>query len=65
MNKIMEVKYIDSNMINEQTDIIAKPQIIEAVGFLVEETKEYITLAREKIGEEWRGQISIPKVAIK
>ena len=59
-----KVKYIDSNLINDQTDFIAKPEIITAVGFVVEETDEYITIARELVGNEYRGQLSIPKVAI-
>lgn len=58
------VKYIDSNIINEQTNEIVKPVIITAVGFVIEETDNYITIAREIIDNEYRGQVSIPKVAI-
>jgi hypothetical protein len=58
------IKYIDSSLINDQTDEVAKPQIIIACGFVVAETDEYITLSREIIDEEFRGQVAIPKVAI-
>ena len=61
---IVRIKYIDSCIISEQTDVIAKPTKIDAIGFLVKETKDYITIARERIRGEWRGQVSIPKVAI-
>lgn len=60
----MKVSYIDSNIIEEQTNQVAEPVKITAIGFLVKETNEYITIAREKIGDEWRGQVSIPKKAI-
>lgn len=63
--KIKRLKYIDSSLNAEQTDMISKPVTIEIVGFVVEETKEHITLAMEIIdGEDYRGQVSIPKVAI-
>ena len=57
------IKYIDSQLIDEQTDEVAKPQLVEATGFVIAENDEYITLARELIGEEYRGQVSIPKVS--
>jgi len=60
----MKVTYIDSCTIDTQTSEVAKPMTIEATGFKVRETDEYITIAREKIGDEWRGQLSIPKVAV-
>jgi hypothetical protein len=61
---IKQVTYIDSNLINEQTSEIAKPVEIKAVGYLVSETDIYITLAREIVESEYRGQISIPKISI-
>lgn len=63
--KIVEVEYIDSNILNEQSDYVIKPETIQAIGYLVEETDEYITIARELIDSEYRGQLSIPKVAVK
>lgn len=63
--KIVEVEYIDSNILNEQSDHVIKPETIQAIGYLVEETDEYITIARELIDDEYRGQVSISKVAVK
>lgn len=63
MTKV-EVEYIDSSIINEQTDEVARPETIKAVGYLIKEAEEYITLSRELVGSEYRGQVSIPKVAI-
>ena len=48
-------------MLHEQTDEIPKIEIIESIGHLVEETDDRITIARDKIGKEYRGIISIPK----
>lgn len=62
--EIKTIKYIDSNMIHEQTDEIAKPVVNIAVGFVIEETKDHITLAAELVEKEYRRQLSIPKVAI-
>ncbi len=62
--KHKKIKYIDSNLINDQTDFIAKPEIITSIGFVIKETDDYITITREIVGEEYRGQLSIPKVAI-
>ena len=59
------IKYIDSNLIDEQTFEVAKPLVVTATGFVVEETDDFITLARELIGDDYRGQVAIPKVAIK
>jgi len=59
------IKFIDSCITNEQTDVIATPETIVATGFVIAETNEYITLAREIIGDnDYCGQLSIPKVAI-
>lgn len=64
VRQIRQIKYIDSNMIHEQTDEIAKPVINIAVGFVIEETKDHVTIAAELVGKEYRRQLSIPKVAI-
>ena len=65
MRDIKQINYIDSTLINEQTEERARPTIFYAVGFVIEETDEYITLAREYSRDnQLRGQISIPKVAI-
>ena len=62
--KIIEIEYTDSNIINEQTSEIVKPEIIQAVGYLIKDGQDYITIAREVIKNEYRGQLSIPRVAI-
>lgn len=64
MNKILEIEYLDSNMIHIQTDEVAQPEIMKTIGYLVQETGEYITLSAEIVGNDWRRQISIPKCAI-
>jgi hypothetical protein len=62
--KIAVIEYIDSNMTHEQTSEIVKPEPITTVGFVIDEKDEYITLAAELIGGEYRRQVSIPKVAV-
>lgn len=62
--KIKTIKYIDSNLIDSQTDEIAEPVVINATGYVIKETDEYIVLARELIEDNYRGQVAIPKVAI-
>lgn len=58
------IRYIDSVLANEQTDIICEPETIEATGFIIKETDKYIVLARELVGKEYRGQLAIPKCSI-
>lgn len=58
------ITYIDSALIDDQTDEIAKPCKIKATGFLIKETEDYIVLARELVDEEYRGQVAIPKRSI-
>lgn len=66
--KKVYVKYVDSNRIDDQTDEIAHIVVIEAIGFVLWENLERLTIAREimdtKYGKEYRGQIAIPKKAI-
>ena len=62
--KIKRIKYLDSNIDSGQTNEILEPVVIEAIGFVIKETNEYITLAMEIIEKEYRGQLSIPKIAI-
>lgn len=65
-DKFILIEYIDSNLIHEQTDFIAEPAPMKAIGFLIKETDEFITLAMELTGsDEYRGQLSVPKIAIK
>ena len=65
--KIKIIKWLDSSLENTQvwSGDYPEPQIIESVGFVVEETKGWITLARDKMhGGSFRGLVSIPKNAI-
>ena len=65
--KIIKIKYVDAVTINGQSSELAIPEFFEAVGFLVKETKDYIIIAREDIGNgdgEWRGQLGVPKSSI-
>lgn len=42
-----------------------KPMVVTSVGFVVEETEEYITISRDDMGNgEFRGLVSIPRIAI-
>lgn len=61
---IKRINYTDSVTLNEQTDEIAEVEEIIAVGFIVSDTKDSITIARELIGREYRGQLAIPKRSI-
>lgn len=51
-------------MCQEQTGEVIKPVEIEIVGYLVYEDDTCVTLAMELVGDEFRNQVSIPKVAI-
>ena len=63
--KVKRLVFIDSTISTGQTDQTIKPSKMEIVGFVVDETSEYITLATEIVdGVEYRGQVAIPKVAI-
>lgn len=64
--KVKKVKYIDSAVNANQDNQICEPFMIESVGFVVKETKEYVTLASEILSNgDFRNQTSIPKIAIK
>lgn len=64
LNRMKSVTWIDSSIIEQQTDEVAKPCKIVTVGHFVHESEDYIVIARDKVGSEWRGQIAIPKVCI-
>lgn len=58
--QIYIVEYIDSNIMNDQSSEIVEPTVIKAVGFVLKHDPNFITLARELIDDEYRGQVSIP-----
>lgn len=63
--RVRTVKYIDSAITAEQSSDIATPFQMTAVGFVIKENHEFITLAQEVMSNgDFRGQISIPIVAI-
>jgi len=59
------IDWVDSNIIETQTYDIAKPTLIRTIGFVVADEIDYITVARDLIDDEFRGQISIPKECIR
>lgn len=60
MKNIYKITYKDSNIMNDQSSEVVKPANIIAVGFVLEHKSTHITLARELVDDEYRGQISIP-----
>lgn len=61
------VRWIDSSLQNGQVDRhdFPKPELITSVGFVVEETDEHITLARDDMNNgDYRGLCCIPKIAV-
>lgn len=64
---IRVVEWIDSSLQNGQVDKddFPKPARITSVGFVVEETDDYIVLARDDMNHDgdYRGLCAIPKVA--
>lgn len=61
---IVYIHWVDSNIMHDQTSEVIKPATIQTVGYLIQEKGEYVTVARDLIDEEWRGQISIPRECI-
>jgi hypothetical protein len=43
---------------------LPKPSRVDSVGYVVEENKDYVTLAREIMGRDWRGLICIPQCCV-
>lgn len=62
------VRWIDSPIVNEQSDDLPKPTVIESVGWLVEETDDYVVIVRDhhtnSDGYRYRGACAIPRSAI-
>lgn len=61
LGKTTTILWRDSTIINEQTNEVPEVTILETVGHLIEESGDRVTIARDKIGLEYRGVISIPK----
>ena len=65
--RIERITWIDSHLEVYQVsaDELPTPEIIESVGYVAAETGDYVTLARERIGTDWRGVVSIPKECVR
>jgi hypothetical protein len=60
--KIKSVKWRDSKMYLTQCEMQDfTPEIIDSVGYVIQETKDNITLAGDLIDDEFRRVIVIPK----
>lgn len=66
--EIQEIRWVDSSLQNGQVDRhdFPKPVVITSVGFVVEETEDYIVIARDDMGHDgdYRGLCAIPKTAV-
>lgn len=62
------VTWIDSSLQNGQVDRseYPAPELIRSVGFVVEETDAFLTLARDDMkDDEFRGLLCIPKECVR
>lgn len=65
--EIRTVRWLDSSLQNGQVDKynFPKPEVIVTIGFLVDETDEYVTVARDDMGNgDYRGLCCIPKISV-
>jgi hypothetical protein len=61
------IVYLDSAIESGQTHLIAKPFVVVAVGFVIDEDEDSVTLSMEIMGDnspDYRGQVAIPKVSL-
>lgn len=70
MNKIVLIEWLDSKGITNQWEYVddiesLKPCQCHSVGFLIEETKEYITIAQSINESQILGRTAIPQCSIK
>lgn len=68
LRRVMIVEWIDSSLQNGQVDRFdyPVPVLVTSVGFLVEDTKTHVTLARDDMkDDEFRGLICIPVECIR
>lgn len=62
--RIAYVRWRDSQVFMAQESGTVEdfmPCVIETVGIVVGDTKDYVVIAREKVDRDWRGVISIPR----
>ena len=56
------ITWRDSMLYNEQTELQEYPiEVIISIGWLIIEDKDRVVIARDKIGNEWRGVVAIPR----
>lgn len=57
-----KITWRDSALFNQQSEPEEYPvEIITSVGFVIHKNDDRYVIARDKIGGEWRGVLSIPK----
>lgn len=61
--KIYHITWRDSNLYNEQgdSDYPFEVTVIESVGFVLQESKDSITITRDLMKKESRGAVTIPR----
>lgn len=67
--KIVEVVWFDSTGITSKwehkDDIeLLKPALVNSVGFLLQDEKDYVTLVQSDSGEQLMGRLTIPMACI-
>lgn len=61
------VEWVDSRVLElyqVSDDELPTPCTVRSVGWLVKSTSEYLAIARERIDDDWRGVLVIPRVSI-
>jgi len=67
LHALAYVTWVDSSIMEGQIGRadLPTPTEIYSVGFIVDETDDYVTLARERMDDDYRGLVSIPTVAVR
>lgn len=67
LHALTYIAWIDSIVIEGQVgrDELPTPIEIYSVSFVVDETDDYVTLARERMDDDYCGLVSIPTVAVR
>lgn len=66
--EVRVVSWIDSSLQNAQVgkEDYPAPELIQSVGWVVEDTSEHVTLARDDMkDDEFRGLLCIPRECIR
>ncbi len=72
MDKIVYIEWVDSTSLGggvwknkADLDLIDKLPIIRSIGFLLEETEDYIAISAHVGANQISGDMCVPKVAIR